>query len=65
MQRKEKRHVGDIQAKTPQWLMGGAFLAGIVLLLWFPLIIIALPGATTPNHAVDLKIAVRTRQRQT
>ena len=59
-QKRDKRNVGDIKPKRAQWLMGCSFVIGIVLLLWFPLIILALPGATIGNPPKAVTVSLRT-----
>ena len=58
LQKRQKRQVGDTQSALEQWATGLLVLAGLVILVWFPLIILATPGTTTINPPVSMRISI-------
>jgi len=59
-QKRQNRQVGDTQNPWEQWGLGLLILAGLVLVVWFPLILLATPGTTTQNPPVGVKIVLCT-----
>ena len=57
-QKRQKRQVGDTQSPLEQWITGLVVLAGLVLLVWFPLILLATPGTTTLNPPLSLRTII-------
>jgi Flp pilus assembly protein TadB len=63
-QKRQKRQVGDTQNVWEQWLTGLIVLAGLVVLVWFPLILLATPGTTVLNPPRTVRISLGTQKRR-
>ena len=65
MQKRQNRQVGDTQNPWEQWTVGLVVLAGLILLVWFPLILLATPGTTTLNPPLSMRVILSASARYT
>lgn len=51
--------MGQIQTKWEQWVQGYLLILGFIFLLWFPLILLALPLSTVENQPVIIEATLQ------
>lgn len=56
---KDTRRFGEMQRRLIKQISGGLILVGLIVLIWFPLLILSIPGASSDNPVVSMSITAQ------